>query len=279
VRKKACALFRLHTLKLHGAAYQVVADLIWFGPQRSSREIAETTGIERRNVQLALDRLNREGLIRSLSGRGPQPATHELLFLEATGVETTPATGVETTPATGVETTPPIYKERARANTYLPNTEKAQSKSVSKSAPEAPEVAQIREALRATFGFPVAPTSPVPAGIWGIARAEGLSVASVVDWFRFKREQKARIHYRIWSAGSLLEWAKRDLPAWEHGVPRKPVASSSERQPLESGPPLTVPQQIETWEMVLAADPNHQQALAELARLRPPRAMATGAGG
>jgi hypothetical protein len=78
----------------------------------STRDLAEATGIERRNVQLAIGSLKARKLIRTTPGRGPKPPTLHLDFLlteKITGVVTTPVTaetrgtsGVVTTPVTGV---------------------------------------------------------------------------------------------------------------------------------------------------------------------------------
>lgn len=49
----------------------------------SSRELAEETGLARSSVQLALDSLQKKGIILSDSGTASKPAMHRLLFLDA----------------------------------------------------------------------------------------------------------------------------------------------------------------------------------------------------
>jgi len=103
---------------------------------RSSRQLAEATGLSRKNVQLALDSLAERGLIQSDGGSATRAAAYKLSYLE---VEVLPGRGVITTPPPpeqvalfqrhpGAVPTPPLASEERHtgvATTPPPNTERA----------------------------------------------------------------------------------------------------------------------------------------------------------
>ena len=85
----------------------------------SSRQIAESAGISRKNAQRAIDSLTDRGLITSDGGSATRAATYKMLFLE---VEVLPVRGVTATPpegnmwllsdaTPGVDLTPPPASE------------------------------------------------------------------------------------------------------------------------------------------------------------------------
>ena len=78
-------------LGLSATEVVLVGHLIRHGVQRSLAQLTETTGLARRTIQRALDRLNQIDVIATSPGRGGAPDTHELVFL-GRGVTESPRT-------------------------------------------------------------------------------------------------------------------------------------------------------------------------------------------
>jgi MarR family len=283
--QKAYALFRLIELQVHGVEREILELLIWFGSEQSSREIAERAGLDRSGVQRGIDRLNQRGLIRTRPGRGTQSATHELLFLEASGGQNPPlaeessrATGGQNPPLSGGQNpplAPRLYKVTRARGTYLPTTKNNREKIVSKYADSGP-VPEIVQTLKDCFQLAVLPGNPKLNELLALAVKLDVPPDSLPEYLRDLRRE--RPHYRFTFGGIVFAAHQGGLETWKLRRMRKPAASSFERAPLDSGPPMSEDEQVEFWLRILAKEPDHVQGNAEMARLRP-RAMAAGAGG
>jgi hypothetical protein len=120
-----------HVRRLKGTTFKVLGTLAGlFATDTkkqgsiSTRDLAEAAGIERRNVQYALDELTALKLIRIVPGRGPKPPTFILDFLlteKITGVILTPvaeSSGVKTTPV-AEENQSEIHRRLAEIHSWV----------------------------------------------------------------------------------------------------------------------------------------------------------------